>query len=268
MIEELKKLRELTETLIGNGYLKDQAEEWGYALDAIPDYIYIINNRFEIKFANRALSERLSISKEDLCGKTSYQVIRGSEGGISAEDWGKTKKTPVSSEIYIDNLAGWFDMTKSPIYTKTNKLIGFICVLQDITETKRAVTQRQHAEDALRESQMKYKLIIDNASDVIWTTDVDLNVTFVNPAVKTLIGYGPEEIIGHNFFEFTSPEDFEFVLSKAEEILSSPDSDHLEFESYILNKDKEKVFFIVNAKSLRNVEGNITGFQGIVRVID
>ena len=43
MIDELKKLRELTETLTGNGYLRDRAEEWEYAFDAIPDYIYSVS---------------------------------------------------------------------------------------------------------------------------------------------------------------------------------------------------------------------------------
>jgi len=40
MIDELKKLRELTEELTGNGYLRDQADEWEYALDAMPEFVF------------------------------------------------------------------------------------------------------------------------------------------------------------------------------------------------------------------------------------
>ena len=59
MIDELKRLRQLTETLTGNGYLKDQAKEWEYALDAIPECIYIINNKFEIKFTDNLYLDNL-----------------------------------------------------------------------------------------------------------------------------------------------------------------------------------------------------------------
>lgn len=270
MIEELKKLRELTETLIGNGYLKDQAEEWEYALDAIPDYVYIINNSFEIKFTNRALSEKLNLSKEKLFGKISYEVIRGSEGGISPKawsDWVECEPLSISSELYIDNLYGWFNLTKSPIYTNVGKLIGFICVLQDITDTKRAISKIQYAEAALKESKTKYKLIVDNVLDIVWTTDIELNLTFVNPASKVLLGYLPEELVGRNLSEFTSKTDFEFVLPKFKDAVIMPELEYMKFDSYMTNKDNKQIHVNVNAKPLRDTEGNVVGFQGITRVI-
>jgi len=152
MIDELRKLREITDTLTGNGYLKDQAEEWEYALDAIPDYVYIINNRFEIKFVNTALSNRLDVSKKDLYGKICYDVIIGDIDEVLLKNWKDPDfiiDNPLVKEIYLKKLDGWFDATRSPIYTKMNKLIGFICILQDVTAKKVAFDNLMYREATL-----------------------------------------------------------------------------------------------------------------------
>ena len=108
MIDELRKLRELTETLTGNGYLRDQAEEWEYALNAIPGYIYIINPKFEIRFINDALAERLNVNRNDLYGKFCYDVILGLDKQKVKELWadnGIINNTKFFlKEIYIDFL--------------------------------------------------------------------------------------------------------------------------------------------------------------------
>jgi len=142
MIDELKKLRELTETLTGNGYLRDQAEEWEYALDAIPNPIYIINHKFMIKFVNKAFVKRFSVEKKDCLDKTCYYFITEHEAGDIPEDYINEivmDSEPLLKERYIEKLNGWFDINRSPIYTVTNKFLGYICVLQDVTDKKLAI---------------------------------------------------------------------------------------------------------------------------------
>jgi len=55
------------------------------------------------------------------------------------------------------------------------------------------ITRRKHAEQQLRESEEKYRKIAENVTDVVWTTDIDLNTTFVSPSVHKLLGQSPEE---------------------------------------------------------------------------
>lgn len=155
MMDELKKLKELTEVLTGNGYLRNQAEEWEYALDAIPEFVYVIDVNHNLKFVNKILAQRLGASKDDLYNKKCYHIIKGkqvdSEGEcLFAEDCcDLDAAVQTSGEIYLEKLDGWFVYDRSPIYTKTNKLIGFICILRDVTDRKAAEHVIERNEDRL-----------------------------------------------------------------------------------------------------------------------
>jgi PAS domain S-box-containing protein len=269
MIDELKKLRELTETLTGNGYLKDQAEEWEYALDAIPDYIYIVNTKFEVKFINRILANRLKVKKTDVYGKPCYKVILNSESEEPLSEWQNLDACngcQTIEEKYLSNLNGWFNMSRSPIYTKTSKLLGFICILQDVTERRETRSKVKALLSKLKCSEQKYKLIVENVVDAVWTIDTKLNFTFINPAIKDLMGYEPEEWIGHNIAEFAYEEDFEYMAYQVGNALADPNFNNVVFETKMLNKIGDAVPIEINAKSLRDEKGNLLGFQGITRI--
>ncbi len=73
-------------------------------------------------------------------------------------------------------------------------------VLMDITHLKRA-------EAAVHESTARYRLIAENSTDMIVTTDVTGRMTFVTPSCFTVTGYAPEELLGRRTVDFTHPDD-------------------------------------------------------------
>jgi PAS domain S-box-containing protein len=70
-------------------------------------------------------------------------------------------------------------------------------------------TSRKLSEQALRKSEEQLHLITENTSDNIAITTFDLKATyiFVNPSVKSLLGYDPKDLIGKSFFDFIHPDD-------------------------------------------------------------
>ena len=81
---------------------------------------------------------------------------------------------------------------------KAQKPVGIISVSRDITDRKRA-------EEALKESENKYRLLADNVNDVIFVLDMNLNYTYVSPSVKILRGYEPEEVLKQPPLETLTP---------------------------------------------------------------
>lgn len=194
MISELKKLRELTETLTGNGYLKDQAEEWEYALDAIPDCIYIINDKFEIKFINKALATKLNIEKHEVYGK----VCTSTEIGCMVtdpvcENCRSVIDSPNVVDVFLTSLQGWYNITRSPIYTVTKKLIGFICVFQDITTQKEACTDATIGEK-------KFNAMMELSPNPSFVFNLDTTiVNYVNSAFENFFHIDKDHILGKSF---------------------------------------------------------------------
>jgi PAS domain S-box-containing protein len=74
------------------------------------------------------------------------------------------------------------------------------------------VTERHAMEDALRESEEKHRSFVETTKEWVWAMDGDGRTTYSNPAVRDILGYRPEEIVGKDVFEFMHEEDRRRVL--------------------------------------------------------
>lgn len=198
MINELKKLRELTETLTGQGYLRDRATEWEYVLDALPDCIYIVNNNYELKFINKALKERLGVErKADVYDVKCFKAIKGMPDPT---------ERPISkpTEVFLPDLSGWFSVSRSPITTKNNKLLGFIVILKD-------VSAKREAEFNLLARQQMLETIYRASPIGIGIVEHDTRkIKFVNQALSIILGYTEDQLV-NNSARLVYPDEEEFL---------------------------------------------------------
>ncbi len=87
----------------------------------------------------------------------------------------------------------WFETITRPVRDpKTHTII-------ELQTASRDITRRRTVEDALRDSETRYRQLIEEASDAIFTTGIDGKFTYVNPATQNIVGYSAEELIGKHF---------------------------------------------------------------------
>jgi diguanylate cyclase (GGDEF)-like protein/PAS domain S-box-containing protein len=124
---------------------------------------------------------------------------------------------------------------------------------------------------ALNESQALYRLLTEDAQDVIWKTDGNLVITYISPADERLRGFKAEEVIGRHVFEMFNDEGIAVVKSVMQQRQNSTDPDaltgFLTFEVQHRCRDGRLIWGEVRSKPERNAEGEIVGYHGITREI-
>jgi PAS domain S-box-containing protein len=99
-------------------------------------------------------------------------------------------------------------------------LVDRLCgtLLQSLAEVGAAnqrleleLAERRRTEAALRESETQYRLIAENTHDMILILDLQGQIIYINPAVQSILGYQPEDLIGTSAFDRLHPEDLPYV---------------------------------------------------------
>ncbi len=124
----------------------------------------------------------------------------------------------------------------------------------------RDISDRKQAEDALRESEQRYRAVVETSLNGICMADLNENLLFVNNSFAEMLGYDPGEMIGMNFSQITDPEEFEHLKEQTER-RKKGESDI--YESILINKNGEKVFVLVSASPLFDKQGNFNGTMGV-----
>lgn len=135
------------------------------------------------------------------------------------------------------------------------------------------ITERKNAESALKYSEEKYRTITENISDVVWTTDTELNLTFISSSVKKLLLETPEEHMLRAPHEKFTPSSLELVLNKLNwELGNEKKSNFKKDRIHILEVEHYKadgsIFWAeMRISFLHDEASNVTGLLGVTRDI-
>jgi diguanylate cyclase (GGDEF)-like protein/PAS domain S-box-containing protein len=134
---------------------------------------------------------------------------------------------------------------------------GVVATFVDVTEQRTMVA-------ALAESERRFRLLAENAGDLITSIDPSGIRTYVSPSCRALLGYDPEELIGRTALDIIHPDDREHI---ARYLRSVPDDGRESDEGRFLHKDGHWVWMETRGRAVRDEHGEVVELQTAARDI-
>jgi diguanylate cyclase (GGDEF)-like protein/PAS domain S-box-containing protein len=151
------------------------------------------------------------------------------------------------------------------VHNEKGSISTIHCILQNISNHKEILHE-------LIVNKRKYKLMIDNVQDIVWTHDINGHYTFVSPSIYNVTGFTQEEALQQHYSDHMPEKEIEIVndyVSKIEWANTNENSENLvhRLELRLIRKDGSMFWGEVMTSPLRDETGKIIGMQGVTRDI-
>ncbi|MGI0484133.1 PAS domain S-box protein [Pantanalinema rosaneae CENA516] len=158
-----------------------------------------------ILYVNQAFTRITGYQPEEVLGKTP-QILQGSKTDLVALDKVRTaiaRWQPITVEVINyrkDGSEFWNEFSLVPVGDGHGSYTHWVAVQRDTTE-------RKQAEQALRQSEERFRSLIEHALDIIMILAPDNTIMYISPSVEKVLGYAVADLVGQNLVEFIHPED-------------------------------------------------------------
>ncbi len=235
-------------------------------IDNVPDRIYAKDSEGRFIICNEAMIRRMGkTSITELVGKSDFDLLPPE----MAQRFHADEQAIIRSGIPMINreeplateggkITRWNLATKVPLLDKQGNRIGIVGVGREITD-------RKQIEEALRESEARYRTLVENATDLVFRTDNTGRLTFVNPATLRITGYEEKEMIGKQYTIVIRPDMRDEAMKFfGRQFVKRIQNTYSEYP--MLTKNGQEVWFGQHTRLIVE-DGNVTGFQVVARDI-
>jgi len=235
-------------------------------MDSIPDSIYFKDEKSRFTMVNRGKAAKSGLSDPaEVIGKTDFDLFSDRHAREAFEDEQEVMRTgePLVNKEERETWPGgretWVSTTKMPLYDQDGKVTGTFGISRDITERRRFA-------EALRQSEQKFRSLVEMTSDWIWAVDENGVYIYSSPKVKDLLGYEPEEVLGKRPYHFMPPEEAERVAALFSALVKAKKA-FTGLENRNTHKDGHQVTLETSGVPVFDPDGGFRGYRGIDRDI-
>jgi len=247
--------------------LRESEEKYRTILDNIEDGYYEVDLAGNFTFFNDSLCRNLGYSRSELMGMNNreYMDQKNAEKVFQTFNQVVTTGKPARAFdwelIKKDGARRHVDISVSLIRDTHGNVTGFRGIARDITDKKLA-------EKVLRESEEKYKLLAENAADVIYKIGIETEqCTYASPSIEGLLGYNSRESLSLKAHDILTPESYAKQKDRLLKAIEKGRIGHETLELEAVHKDGHILPIEINVKLLFDKQGNPVEILGVARDI-
>ncbi|KQC06259.1 MAG: hypothetical protein APR62_08120 [Smithella sp. SDB] len=263
--------RDITERKAAEQKLLQSEKYFKEITENSSDIIIITDEKGDIKYCSRSIERFSGYTPEELIGKSGFTFIHPDDLERAVNDYSKailSKDSAIpngfrmihkdGSERYLEGLGK--NLLDNP------DVAGFIMNVRDATESKKA-------EEKLKESEKKYRIITEKMTDIVWLLDMNLRTIYVTPSIQTVLGFTQEERMSQTVDQQLTSDSLNIALETMAKELALEEQGQrndqrnvtLELEYY--HKDGSTRWIETIMSGLRNDQGILDRIHGVSRDI-
>jgi diguanylate cyclase (GGDEF)-like protein/PAS domain S-box-containing protein len=213
----LLNIRDVSERHRATQALAESEARYRSIVETAQEGIWLVDLAGRITFANPALARMLACTVDDLIGRRPKELM-GPERRAPGEPAVPTPFSAAAGEgggirfLAWDGRDVWATVSTSDVHAPSGAVTGSLAMVSDITE-------RRRADLALRQSEERFRSLVQYASDLGIIADPDGKITYVTPGAERFLGQGAAELSGLNIFDWLHEEDLGRVSEALMDVL-------------------------------------------------
>lgn len=249
--EALRQSKELYDQLA------EQSRTIAWEVDAAGLYTYI----------SPMVEEITGYRPEEIVGKMHFYDLHPEEGRQAFKAAALEVFKRKDSFVNLDNILVAKDGHVVWVTTNGGPLMNADGTLRGYRGSDTDITARKRADEALRESEARYRFIADNTSDSIWALGPDLRMTYQSPSTERLFGYTLEEWHKIGWDEYVHPDHLDTVMDLLNSFRNGERESNATISVRVRDKYGKDLWAEMSASPVRGPNGEFAGVVGVTRDI-
>jgi PAS domain S-box-containing protein len=265
VVELVRKKLSQSETrrMRGKAKLRESEERYRTLAEAAEDAIFIVNKDMRLQYCNSFAARLFNATPEELVGKFLESIFPSDTYAHQSLSLRKVFETglpfSVVNQYKFPDQEMWLDTKLVPLRSNSGGVDAVMGISRDITEHK-------EMEKALRETEERFRSLVEHTNDILWELDQEGAYTYVSPNVQDILGYSPEHLIGKTPFDFMPEEEAERVGQTFAQIVQERRL-FTSLQHRTLCKGGKEILLECSGVPIGNEDGTIQGYRGIDRDI-